>query len=108
MKYEATKGNRVKRYFRNIEIIKNNKNESWWFYYDIDKYGQWINDNDKELSKKYDINNLGCSNMDSFYKKYGTLKSSLRRIKNTTKYVPKGTKIRICNLYVGYDIIVTL
>lgn len=108
MKYKAKKGNRIKRYFTDIEIIKNNDNESWWFYNDIGKYGQWINGCDETLSKEYDINNMDCSNMDTFYGNYGTLKRALRRIKYTTKYVPKGTKIKICSKYMGHDVIVTL
>lgn len=96
--FQAKKGERIKRYYMQFCIIDDKEN---WCY--IDEIGQWVKEKDITLKGYYSTCNYCC-----ITKKFWSLKTALRIINKTTKYVPKGTKILLENYYENQDVILTL
>ena len=96
IKYDKPKGQRINRYFHGMRC-ENKDGETYWHYQEEDK---WCTD--KEDIGQY---NGMCGNYNN---NIHTFKTAIRKIKQYSKYLPKGTIFKLSNKYVGYDVEITI
>lgn len=97
IKYQAPKGHRIKKQFLGVEL-DNETDEGWlnwlgWRYYPESK--EWRKDSDFKLGETYASSSCSCR----------SLKATIRKIKKWN--FPKGTKFRLCSMWVGHNIYIT-
>lgn len=97
IKYQAPKGNRIKKQFIGLEL-DNETDEGWlnwldWRYYP--ESNEWRKDSDFKPHETYASSSCPCH----------SLKAAIRLIKKWN--FPKGTVFRLCSIWVGHDVYIT-
>ena len=94
IKYQAPKGYRIKKQFLSLGLDADTEDWISWWYYPESK--EWRNDLKYRDNETYAVSSCNCN----------SLKSAIRKIKQWK--FPKGTKFRLCSMWVGHDVYITV
>lgn len=98
IKYQAPKGSRIKNQFHSLELdIDTEAWTLWWYYPESGEWRKIIYDESPyKKGETYSQSYCLCS----------SLKAAIRKIKKWN--FPKGTTFRLCSLWRGHDIYITV
>lgn len=92
IKFQAPKGHRLKKQFSCVEL----EGDDWLSYSYYPESREWRKDSGFNEGESYASTSCSCR----------SLKAAIRKIKKWN--FPKGTTFRLCNIWIGYDVYITV
>jgi hypothetical protein len=95
IKFQAPKGKRIKKQFICVELDCATTEDwiSWWYYPESD---EWRKDSYFKPNETHGSSSCHCR----------SLKAAIRKIKKWN--LPKGTTFKLCSIWVGHNVYITV